>query len=62
MTTDTPTYDALAATHPDAVAAMTRPRWSYAAALAAADEAIASRAKSPAKRTAKKAAARKGAS
>jgi hypothetical protein len=51
--TDTPTYDALIANHPDVLAAMTRPRWSYAAALAAADKAIAAR-KRPAKKTARK--------
>lgn len=53
-------YDTLIAAHPDVVAAMTRPRWSYATALKAADDAIAARVKP--KRPAKKAAARKGAS
>ena len=48
-TTDTPTFDATLATHPDAVAAMTRPRWSYAAALKAADEAIASQSREEAR-------------
>jgi hypothetical protein len=56
--TDHPIYDATIT--PDVAGTLTRPRWSYAAALKAADEAIAARVKP--KRPAKKAAARKGAS
>lgn len=55
----TPIYDTLIADHPAALAALTRKPWSYADALAAADEAIAKRkrpAKKAAKRVAKKAA------
>jgi hypothetical protein len=58
MITDTPTYDALIADRPDVVDAMVRPRWSYAAALKAADQAIAERVKKKApakKRTPRKA-------
>jgi hypothetical protein len=64
--TDHPIYDATIT--PDVAAALTRPRWSYDAALKAADEAIINRPQdlpkkaTPAKRPAKKAAARKGAS
>ena len=67
--TDHPIFDALIAEHPDARTAFVRPRWSYAAALKAADEAIHDRTNArikkelaDAKRPAKKAAARKGAS
>lgn len=52
-------YDNLIAAHPEVAVAMTRKPWSYADALAAADEAIAKRkrpAKKAAKRVAKKAA------
>lgn len=55
----TPIYDALIAEHPDVPAIMARPRWTYAAALKAADEAIATRVTPQPKRPAKKAAARK---
>jgi hypothetical protein len=59
--TDHPIYDATIT--PDVAAALTRPRWSYDAALKAADEAIGSQPVDPKpKRPAKKAAARKGAS
>jgi hypothetical protein len=47
-------YDHLIAANPDVSAAMTREPWSYAAALKAADEAIAKR-KRPAKKAAKRA-------
>lgn len=47
-------YDHLIAAHPDVSAAMTRKPWSYAAALKAADEAIA-KSKRPAKKAAKRA-------
>lgn len=65
-----PIFAALLAEHPNTPHIMTRPRWSYAAALKAADEAIAERAAgirdpkkaTTAKRPAKRAAARKGAS
>jgi hypothetical protein len=52
---NTPIFAALAAEHPDVLAAMTRPAWSYADALAAADAAIAARAKPARKRKAAKA-------
>lgn len=47
-------YDHLIAAHPDVSAALTRPRWSYTAALKAADEAIA-KSERPAKKAAKRA-------
>jgi hypothetical protein len=47
-TTDHPIYTALAAEYPGIAAAMARPRWSYAAASKAADEAVA-KGKRPAK-------------
>ena len=47
-------YEALIAAHPEIAAAMTREPWSYAAALKAADEAIA-KSKRPAKKAAKRA-------
>lgn len=50
----TPLYDHLIAAHPDVAGAMTREPWSYAAALKAADEAIAKRQR-PAKKAAKRA-------
>jgi hypothetical protein len=50
-----PIFQALAAEHPDVIAAMTRPAWSYADALAAADAAIAARSKPTRKRKAAKA-------
>lgn len=50
-----PIFTALAAEHPDVLAAMTRPAWSYADALAAADAAIAARTKPARKRKAAKA-------
>jgi hypothetical protein len=49
-----PIFDALTDEFPDVAAAMTRPRWSYDAALKAADEAIA-KSKRPAKKAAKRA-------
>lgn len=49
---NTPIFATLAAEHPDVLAAMTRPAWSYADALAAADAAIAARAKPTRKRKA----------
>jgi hypothetical protein len=52
--TATPIHDDLLAAHPDVAAAMTRPAWSYADALKAADEAIA-KSKRPAKKAAKRA-------
>jgi hypothetical protein len=54
VTNAEPIFKSLTDAHPEVVAAMTRSRWSYAAALKAADEAIAKR-KRPAKKAAKRA-------
>lgn len=55
--TETPIFDEMAAEHPEVITAMTRERWSYAAALARADAAIAARQPKTARKRARKATA-----